>query len=84
LYESRFHEVFACSKVNRDLNEDDLKGLRHLSFKESEGGESIRDAPHLKHMKLCEHNIGTEENPKLASIGDYWDDQTTKEFFVLK
>lgn len=28
-------------------------------------------------------NIGTEENPKIASINDYWDEKTTKEVFYL-
>ena len=29
-----------------------------------------------KALKLREVNIGTEEQPKLARIGDYWDDDT--------
>jgi len=28
-------------------------------------------APHLKPLKLKKLNIGTEEKPKIASIGDY-------------
>ena len=27
-------------------------------------------------IKVNKINIGTEENPKMASIGDYWDEQT--------
>ena len=29
----------------------------------------------MKPLKLREVNIGTEEQPKLAKIGDYWDDE---------
>ena len=29
-----------------------------------------------KPLKLWEVNIGMEEKPKLAKIGDYWDDET--------
>jgi hypothetical protein len=28
------------------------------------------------HIKVKKANIGTTENPKMASIGDYWDEQT--------
>lgn len=36
-YESKFHEVVSCRKINHELKGDDLEGLRHLTFKESEG-----------------------------------------------
>lgn len=31
----------ACGKVNADPEEDDLKGLRHLTFHETEGERDI-------------------------------------------
>lgn len=34
-------------------------------------------------MKLRKHNVGTEDKPKMASIGVYWDEHTTKEIFDL-
>ena len=27
-------------------------------------------------LKIRKVNIGTEENPKFASVGDYWDEET--------
>lgn len=85
---SGFHEVVACSKVNKEHEDDELGELRHFSFKEYEGERSnkddpVKDAPHLKPLKLRKQHIGTEYEPKLASIGDYWHEQTTKEIFDL-
>lgn len=34
-------------------------------------------------LKFKKMNIGIEDRTKLASIGDYWDDQTTQEIFDL-
>jgi hypothetical protein len=28
-------------------------------------------------------NIGTEEKPKIALVGDYWDEQTSQEIQIL-
>lgn len=90
LHESRFQGDITCAKVNKELKEDDLEELGNFQFKEFEGERSIKDDPinnssHLKPLKLCKHDIGIEDKPKLASISDYWDEQTTKEIFdVLK
>ena len=45
--------------------------------------DPVRDALRLNSLKLQKHNIGTKEKPKLASIGDYQYEQTTKEIFDL-
>jgi hypothetical protein len=40
------------------------------------------EVPYLKSelfvvpIKVKKVNIGTNDNPKMASIGDYWDEQT--------
>jgi hypothetical protein len=34
-------------------------------------------------MKVKKVNIGIEENPKIASIGDYWDNQTVERITKL-
>jgi hypothetical protein len=34
-------------------------------------------------MKLCKVNIGSTKHPKIASIGDYWDEQTMTEIQAL-
>ena len=60
----------------REEGEDDL---RSVSILESEGervvaGPPLQEVEVTKPLKLREVNIGTEENPKLANIGDYWDE----------
>lgn len=34
-------------------------------------------------MKLQKHNISSQNKPKMTSIGDYWDEKTTREIFDL-
>lgn len=34
-------------------------------------------------MKLPKHNISSYDKAKIASIKDYWDEQTTREIFDL-
>ena len=52
-----------------------------MNIPESEGSHEVQ-GPKLeiheiaKKVKTRKINIGTEEDPKLASIGDYWDDET--------
>jgi hypothetical protein len=69
---------------------DDLEELRHLTFQESEGSREVKDtisndvsSSYTKPLKLWKVNIGTDEHPKLASIGDYWDEQTMTEIQAL-
>ena len=88
LYESRFHEVVSCGKIKWVLDEDDLNELRHLTFKETKGEQSVEDGPitngrKLIPLKLWKYNIGTDEKLKLALIEDYWDEESTKEIFDL-
>ena len=88
IYESGYHEVVSYGKVDREPNEDDLEELWHFSFNEIEGEWDIKDgsvidAPHLLPLNLQKHNIETNDNSKLALIGDYWDEKTTKEIFDL-
>jgi hypothetical protein len=34
-------------------------------------------------MNIKKVNIGTKENPKIASIGDYWDSETKEKIMEL-
>ena len=43
----------------------------------------MMDVKNLKPLKLQNFNIRTDEKPKIASIGDYWDEKTIKEIFDL-
>ena len=40
-YESGYLEAMTCGKVNGDSEEDDLEGLGHLTFHETEGERDI-------------------------------------------
>jgi hypothetical protein len=80
-----------CLTVERDPKDpDDLEELRHLAFQESEGSRGVKDTIlndvqsfYTKPLKLRKVNIGTDEHPKLTSIGDYWDEQTVIEIQAL-
>jgi hypothetical protein len=73
--------------VERDPEDlDDVEELRNLTFQESEGSRGVEDtipndvlSSYTKPLKLWKVIIGTDEHPKLASIGDYWDEQTMTE-----
>jgi hypothetical protein len=39
-------------------------------------GPSLDSKVFASPIKLNKVNIGTAENPKMTSIGDYWDEQT--------
>lgn len=61
-------------------DEEDLRGLH---FEETEGHHALQGATtsssapdYNKPLKSKKYNIGSEKNPKLAIIGDYWDDET--------
>jgi len=52
----------ACGTVSENPKEDDLEGLRNLTFQETKGERDIQeghvtDSPHLLPVKLCKHNI---------------------------
>jgi len=73
-------------RINAKPEEDGLEVLRHLAFEETEGERGICESPsiegtHLLLVNLRKQNVGTEDKPKIASVGDYWDEHTTKEIF---
>jgi hypothetical protein len=39
-------------------------------------GPSLESEVFIAPIKVKKINIGTNDNPKMASIGDYWDEQT--------
>lgn len=68
--------------------EGDLEGLGKLTFHEIKGERDLgegaaTDVSHLLLVKLWKHNIGTEEKPKIESIGDYLDEHTTKKILIF-
>ena len=54
---------------------------RNVNILESEGSPNVQgpmlEIPEVtEKVKTKKVNIGTNTNPKMASIGDYWDDET--------
>jgi hypothetical protein len=69
---------------------DDLEGLRNLAIKETKGNREIQniitiqtDGSYNHPLKLRKVNIGTTEKPKIAMVGDYWDEKTSQEIHSL-
>ena len=67
----------ALECYNLAADEDDKPC--NISIPESEGTHEVQ-GPELEHPEITEKvktkqiNIGTEADPKFASIGDYWDE----------
>lgn len=77
-WETQMQDIFNCCNLEREEGEDDL---RFFSILESEGeraieGPPLKEVDVTKPLKLREVNIGMKENPNLAKIGDYWDENT--------
>jgi hypothetical protein len=66
-----------CYNINVDEDDDPRK----VNIAEIEGQRDIEgpgvELPFIRQpIKIKKVNIGTEQAPKLANIGDYWDDAT--------
>ena len=71
--------MMECYNVSGGPEDDDE--LHNISIPEKEGSRDVA-APDIptdpmnRPLKIRKVNIGTEENPKFASVGDYWDEET--------
>jgi hypothetical protein len=71
-------ELLSCYHVQKEApNEDDLCDIQ---IEEAEGEREVEGPPLESEVivgliKVKKFNIGTVENPKMASIGYYWDEQ---------
>jgi hypothetical protein len=91
LYPSPMRIPMACSKVDKDPEDPkDLEELRHLTFQESTRTREVKDTisgdinnSYTQPLRLQKVNIGSEEHPKMASIGDYWDEKTMTKIQAL-
>ena len=66
-----------CYNFTTDEDEDP----RNVNIPESKGSREVEgpklEVPEItKNVKLKKVNIGIEADPKIASIGDYWDNET--------
>jgi hypothetical protein len=73
-----------CYNINVDEDDD----LRDVNILETEGQRDIEgpgiELPFVgQPIKIKKVNIGTEQTPKLANVGDYWDDATISKITEL-
>jgi hypothetical protein len=66
-----------CYNINAAKNDDP----RNVNITETKGQRDIEGPGVELHfigqpIKIKKFNIGTEQTPKLANVGDYWDDAT--------
>ena len=64
-----------------NLKTDEYEDPRNINILESQGSREVEgsklEIPEItKNVKLKKLNIGIEGDQKIASIGDYWDDET--------
>jgi hypothetical protein len=68
----------SCYHVQEEVLEED--DPRNIQIEELEGEREVEGPPLeseviVEPIKVKKVNIGTVENPKMASIGDYWDEK---------
>ena len=64
-----------------NINTNEYDDLRKVNIVEIEGWRDVEgpgvELPFIGQLiKIKKVNIGTKETPKLANVGDYWDDAT--------
>jgi proline racemase len=70
-------EQLSCYHVQEEALDEDV--LRNVQIIEIEGereveGPSLESKVFVSPIKVNKINIGTTNNPKMANIGDYWDE----------
>lgn len=70
-----------------DVESDDQE-LRHLDIIETKGECGVQGhkflSPYITQpLKTRKVNIGSEEQPKLSNVGDYWDEETISKIIEL-
>lgn len=72
-----------CRKLDKE-DPTEEEELRNMKIDETEGEQEVRgkeygsSQPYLnlrEPMKTNKWNIGSDENPMMAIIGDYWDEE---------
>ena len=74
----------ACYNIDGEPYDDPT----NINIPESEGtrtveGSGISSNQFLNALKIKKVNIGSPENPKLANIADYWDDEVVENIIDL-
>jgi hypothetical protein len=79
-------ELLSCYHVEEEAPDEDDPHNIHITEIEGEReveGPSLESEVFVAPIKVKKVNIGTTDNPKMASIGDYWDEQTVERITEL-
>ena len=73
-------ELLSCYHVQEEVPDED--DSCDIQIEEVEGEREVEGPPMESKVitvpiKVKKFNIGTVENPKMASIGDYWDEKNS-------
>jgi hypothetical protein len=79
-------ELLSCYHVQEEVSDED--DPRNIQIEEVEGQREVEGPPLeseliVASIKVNKVNIGTVENPKIANIGDYWDEKTVDKITKL-
>jgi hypothetical protein len=79
-------ELLSCYHVQEEAPDED--DPHDIQIKEVEGKRDVEGPPIESEVismpiKVNKVNIGTTEQPKMASIGDYWDEQIVESIIEL-
>jgi hypothetical protein len=79
-------ELLSCYHVQEEAPDED--DPRDIQIEEVEGERDVKGPPIESKVistpiKVNKVNIGTAEHPKMASIGDYWDEPTVESITEL-
>jgi hypothetical protein len=79
-------ELLSCYHVQEEASDED--DMCDIQIEEAEGEKYVEGPPIESEVisapiKVKKVNIGTIENPKMANIGDYWDEQTVESITKL-
>ena len=77
-WDMQMQYIANCCNVTITEEEDNSCNVSILEFEGNRTikGPSLHTVDVTKPLKLREVNIGTADQPKLAKIGDYWDNDT--------
>ena len=78
--------IMECYNLFGELEGDDE--LQNINISETKGNHDVAAPdvptdPMTQPLNIKKVNIGTEENPKFASVGDYWDEETMEKITDL-
>jgi hypothetical protein len=79
-------ELLSCYHMEEEALEEDDPRKIHITEVEVEReveGPCLESKVFSTPIKVKKVNIGTTENPKITSIGDYWDEQTVESITKL-